>query len=383
MIVETKNFKDVCNKIIPAVSSNTLSNMTDLVQLEIADNTLRLSATNKEYYVTTYFDIGDKDSINAPYPIMATINGVNFLKLVSSITTETVDISMENNCLVLKCGGTYKFPLICPEGSDEVVRLPEITIDTITTEMEAKTEDLHSILYNNESAVQKNSENEVRRMYYLDNEGAVTVGGAACVNFFTLEKPIKLLLPHHIVKLLTILSDETTKVTVGHKLNYDSSFQTTVKFEDTHTSIVARLPLSDISIPKMPVASVRENAKATYKYSVSVNKKDIAGACKRLAIFRNSANKGAGIGQPVQIDYFKDSMVITDPASNNAEEINYISPSNIAEGETYSMCIDLCDIEDAIDKYKNQYVTLAFGDSAYLVVHRDNVAYVIVELTGN
>lgn len=377
MVVETKQLKDVCTKIMPAVSSNTLSNMSDLMQIEVSDNKLRLSATNKEYYVTTYFDV-DSD-----YTFIATINAVNFLKLVSSITTETVDITIDGNCLVVKCGGTYKFPLICPEDESDSVKLQEITIDNVTSEFYANTEDLHSILYNNESAVQKNSENEVRRMYYLDNEGAVTVGGVACVNFFTLEQPIKLLLPHHIVKLLSILSDEKTKMTVGHKLNYDSSFQTTVKFEDSHTSISTRLPLSDVSIPKMPVKSVRENAKATYRYSVSVNKKDISGACKRLAIFRNSGSKDRGIGQPVQIDYYKDLMVITDPASNNAEEINYLTPSNISDDAPYTMCVDLCDIEDAIDKYKNQYVTLAFGDSAYLVVHRDNVAYVIVELTGN
>ena len=375
--VETKQLKDVCGKIMPAISSNTMSNMTDLVQIDLHDGEFRLSATNKEYYVTTYFNVGVSN------PLIATINAVNFIKLVSSITTEYVDIDVSDNVLTVKCGGVYKFPLICPEGEEEIVKLPEITVDNVTAEFSTSTENLHSILYNNESAVQKNSENEVRRMYYLDNEGAVTVGACACVNFFTLEQPIQLLLPHHIVKLLSILSDESTKITVGHKMNYDSSFQTTVKFEDSHTTISTRLPLSDVSIPKMPVKSVRENAKATYKYSVSVNKKDISSACKRLAIFRNTFNKDRGIGQPVQIDYYHDMMVITDPTSNNAEEIHYISPSNIQDGESYTMCVDLCDVEDAIDKYKNQYVTLAFGDSAYLVVHRDNVAYVIVELTGN
>lgn len=377
MVIETKKLKDVCSKIIPAVSSNTMSNMADLVQIEINSGKFRLSATNKEYYVTTYFDIDTDENL------IATIEAVNFLKLVSSITTVTVEVSINSNVLMLKCGGVYKFPLICPEDSEEVVRLPEIQIDNITADFMTSTENLHSILYNNESAVQKNSENEVRRMYYLDNEGAVTVGGAACVNFFTLEQPIKLLLPHHIVKLLSILEDEKSRLVVGHRLNYDSSSQIVVKFEDSHTSICARLPLSDISIPKMPVKGVRDNASASYKYSVSVNKKDITGACKRLAIFRNSATKDRGIGQPVQIDYYCDRLVITDQISNNAEEIQYISPSNIKEDDSYSMCIDLCDIEDAIDKYKNQYVTLAFGDSAYLVVHRDNVAYVIVELTGN
>ena len=43
--------------------------------------------------------------------------------------------------------------------------------------------------------------NPIQRLYYMDERGAVTFTSGACINNFTLEKPVKILLNNKLVKL--------------------------------------------------------------------------------------------------------------------------------------------------------------------------------------
>ena len=53
-----------------------------------------------------------------------------FLKLISQITTETIDLNIVDNHVVVKGNGIYKLPLIFD--GEKLLKLPEIRINNVT-----------------------------------------------------------------------------------------------------------------------------------------------------------------------------------------------------------------------------------------------------------
>ena len=52
MILRIEDIKEVCSKLLMAVDSNNLSQITETLELEIVDKQLYMSVTNREYIVT-------------------------------------------------------------------------------------------------------------------------------------------------------------------------------------------------------------------------------------------------------------------------------------------------------------------------------------------
>ena len=124
MIIRIEEIQNACSKILAAVDSNALSTVTETLQLSTEGKNLYISVTNKEYYAQVKIEMSE------PMDFKATVNAQLFLKLVSQITTETIELTTQDSALVLKGNGTYKLPLIF-EG-DKLMELPEIIIDNPT-----------------------------------------------------------------------------------------------------------------------------------------------------------------------------------------------------------------------------------------------------------
>ena len=105
MILRTDSLKDVCSKILSAVDGSELSMVTDTLELKSFSDGLHLRVTNKEYFVDV------KLAVEGIGDFHAAVNANLFLKLISQITTETIELTIDNNILVVKGNGTYKLPL--------------------------------------------------------------------------------------------------------------------------------------------------------------------------------------------------------------------------------------------------------------------------------
>ena len=106
MIIRIEDIKNACAKILPAVDVNNYSIVTETVQLSVANEVLTLSVTNKEYFVAVKIPVPKEPDF------LATVNAQLFLKLISNITTETVQFTVSDNYLKIKGNGNYKLPLI-------------------------------------------------------------------------------------------------------------------------------------------------------------------------------------------------------------------------------------------------------------------------------
>ena len=106
LIIKTDLFKDVCSKILTAVDSTELSIVTETLELISKGKMLVMGVTNREYFAEVKMEMEEE------YDFHATVNASLFLKLVSQITTEEIQLNVVSNTLVVKGNGTYKLPLI-------------------------------------------------------------------------------------------------------------------------------------------------------------------------------------------------------------------------------------------------------------------------------
>lgn len=366
MIIRSEDFRDVCSKILTAVDSNSLSTLTETVELKTEDSLLYISVTNKEYFARVKLDLG------SPEVFHATVNANLFLKLVSQITTDTIELAIRDNYMILKANGTYKLPLIFND--DKLIELPEITINNITNEFTIDSNILLSILqYNSKELVKGVVSKPVQKLYYVDEHGAITFTTGACVNSFMLSQPVKLLLNNRVVKLFKLFKGEQVKFTLGYDPITNDIIQTKVRFESNDISITAILSCDDTLLRSVPVDAIRNRANTEYPYSITLNKDALLQSINRLTLFtpKDTVNSYS------RFEFKKDSVIIYDVKQDNKEELYYTS--NTIDDE-YSAILDFIDLKTTLETCTEPYLTIHFGNHQAIVLSRGNIKNVIPEL---
>lgn len=370
MILRIEDLKETCSAILPAVDSNELSSLTETLALEVVNKVLYLSVTNREYFVKVQLPIGEEVDFKA------TVNANLFLKLVSQTTTDTIELSVSNSNLVLKGNGTYKLPLIYD--NDKLLELPEITINNVTASFDIPGATLNSILTQNTKQLSIGTISKlVQKMYYMDEKGALTFTSGACINNFTLPKPLKVLFNQRLVKLFKLLKDSTVKFSLGHDALTDDIIQTKVRFETPTITITSILSCDDTMLNTVPVDAIRQRANNVYPYSASINKQSLMDSINRMRLFVTTTKS---ITSYAKFSMSKSQMVISDLSGENKEVIYYNNDIDAMQEDTYSMYLDLVDLSAVLDTCFEANVQLNFGDNQAITISRGNIINVIPEV---
>ncbi len=369
LIIRIEEIQQACGKILAAVDSNSLSVLTETLQIKTENKKMYISVTNREYLAKVKIDIPED------VEFLATVNANLFLKLVSQITTDTIELSVVDSTLILKGNGVYKLPLIFD--GEKLLELPEIEIDNPTVEFDVDSSALLSLIqYNSKELTKGQPSHPMQKMYYVDEKGAITFIFGACVNSFTLEKPVKMLLNDRLVKLFKLFKGEKVHFTMGMDALTDDIIQTKVRFETPEVTITSILSCDDTMLKTFPVDSIRGRANATYPHSVKVNKDQFLQTINRLLLF-SSANSAKDIIKPIsEFKFEKDHVVVFDTRGENKEEVWY---SNSTIEDSYDTYIDLNDLKVTLETCVDPYVTLEFGDTQAVVVTHGNIKNVIPE----
>lgn len=367
MIIKTEELKQICSKILTAVDSNELSIVTETLELKTTQDTLMMSVTNKEYFVSVKLPLTISEQLHA------TVNANLFLKLISQITTADIELSMDSNSLIVKGNGKYKLPLIFD--NDMLLELPEIKMENVVKSFNIDSSILNSILtYNSKELTKGMISKPVQKLYYVDENGALTFTSGACVNSFNLQQPVRILLNDRVVKLFKLFSDCNVLFTLAYDPIAGGITQTKVRFETNQISLTAILSCDDTLLNSVPVNAIRGRANNTYQYSVNVDKNALLQTINRLLLF----NVTNGSVKPYsRFEFMQDSVKIWDVAKINSEIINY---NNTSLQSSYEATFDLTDLKSTLESCSEQYLTLSFGDHQAIVLSRGNIKNVIPEV---
>lgn len=368
--LKTEELSNVCSKILSAVDSNGLSEITETVELILKNNNLYLQVTNREYFIRI------KLSTNIQEEFHATVHAELFLKLISKITTELVTLDTTDKSLIISGNGKYELPLVY--SGIEILRLPEIPINNVTNNFNINGAILNSIsVHNSKQLMMGNIVNPIQSLYYVDKEGAITFTTGACVNKFSLEKDVKILLNAKLVKLFKLFKSESVEFTIGQDQISQEIIQTKVRFKTSDIELTAILPMNDNAVSKVPVQAIRDRAFKDYDYTVVINRLELLQAINRLFIF--STNSSA-IDRTFGIfEFTSDNVIIKDINKVNSEVVKY--SNSIAMSETYKNVLDFGDLKLILESSSDEYVNLSFGDHQAIVCAKNNIYNVIPEIS--
>lgn len=373
MIIKVDKFQEVCKKILGAVDSSGITLVSDTLELYLENSRLYLNVTNKEYFVTVVTDI--EEIVETDNNFHAVVNASLFLNLVSKLTTEKLSLTIEDDVLLISANGKYKIPMIF-EGSQLIV-LPKIELEEITSSFSISTNILQSILKYNTKEIQKSGiKRPVQKMFYLDEKGCITFAGGACVNSFNLERPVKILLTEKVVKLFKLFLSDAVEVVLGVNVLNDGAIQQIVCFKDAEVSLTAVLPLDDSLIGSVPVVGIRDLAETVFPYSAVLDTRMVLDALNRLALF----DKNAVVNFFSHLTFSKNGLRIYDSRRINYEDIPVISSTLDDE---YSLILDTNDLRITLETNNDQYFTINFGNSRAVVFEKPSIRNILPECVIN
>ena len=373
MIINSKEFQAVCKTVLNATDNSELSTLTETLELKTVGNILYLSTTNKEYYCSIKFPLEHEEEFRA------SVNATLFLKLIAAITSETIELTVANNALSIKANGNYKLPLIF-EGED-LMKVPEIVIENRTVEMNIASATLQSITnYNSKQLNVGSIAKPVQKMFYIDNEGCITFTSGACVNNFTLEKPVKVLLNARLVNLFKLFKDELVQFTLGYDPLSETIIQTKVSFETPTIKLVAITGCDDSLLQQVPVTAIRGRANKDYPNKVVLNITALNEALNRLLLFSAGYGDKANLKPYSSFNFIEDKVVVYDTKKENTEVLSYQNGTVLAE--PYTITLDLTELKKVLDGCTEQYITMNFGDHKACVLTRNAIRNVIPEVTS-
>ena len=373
MILKTTEFKEVCSAILLAIDSSTLATITDTLELVTEGKTLYLNVTNQEYFVSYKFNLAEETQFHA------TVNATLFLKLIDKITTENIELVLEETNLLVKANGNYKIPFVVEESTGELLTLPQITINNVNVDFSIDYATLASIAdYNTNNISTSSLAKEVHTLYYIDEEGCIThTKTAGCVNNFNLAKPVKFLLNTRIVKLFKLFKNNQS---INFKLGYDpiseTIIQTKVAFTSDKIRLTAIIRSDDSLLSKVPVKAIRDRANKEYPNKIVLNRKELLDSITRLLLF-NDSKLNAKPFSTLKFDV-TGTLTIYDTNNANFELIKY-QPGTELSGE-YTLKTDLLDLKSLLECSDEALVTLSCGDGKSGVISGLRVKYIFAEV---
>jgi len=372
MQIKTKDFKEVVDKILFAADlDKTAANLEILAK----GNSLYLTVTNRaEYYVSVKFNLEQETEFRA------VVDAALFLNLISGITTDAFDLTIDKNVVKVKAGkSNYKLAMIYD--NDKLMTLPVIAIGNKTVEMPISNDILKSILNVNSKELLKVKNidvSELQRLYYIDETGCFTFTTGACLNSFTLEKPVKMLLTDRIVKLFKLF-DEDVLFSFGYDALPNSMIQTKATFETANIYVAAILPVRDDLLAQVvgPCSATKNYINTTYTNHLVLSVSALNAAVSRLMLFaKNSVEKANMLRVPATVVLSANELSMTDTLGNT-EVVAVENESYVEDG--YTMIINLADLKLVLDSCKEDHITVNCGNHRSVIISRGTISNLIPE----
>lgn len=359
MIIRNEDLKEVCNKILYAFDPTE----SDIVQIKGVGNYLHMSVGSGEYYVEVRLNMYEEVKFNA------TVGGDIFLKLISKITSDTIEFNVSNNFLLIKGDGDYKLPLIF--NNDKMLEVNKIDISNVTNNFKISSNILNSIYQYDDKELKRFVVDNVQTLYYIDKDGCIKFTSTAYVNSFTLPESITLFLTKKVVKLFKLFNVDDDVVLTKGKDENNGFIINKLMLKSDDVCIITLLPVEDSLISRIPTKSIRDKANHDYKYNTIINKTIMMNIISRLSLFMSPDIIS---NYNIIFKFNGDKLIVYDNNKTNSEDIYLLDGSISFDKE---IKINILDFRSSLLNFRDDNITLSFDDSSVIVLKSNTISLIV------
>lgn len=331
--------------------SKTLE-LSNYMGIQVADGVLYLNTTDGENYlsVSDACAAGDMNIV---------VNADLFSKLISKITSDTVDMSVEGNSLIVKGNGTYKLELVPDETGDTLV-FPDKFPEVVEEIGKISANDL-VVVANSLSASLMDSANSVYSNYYFGDVVASTDKRMMCIFNKKLFK-VPYLFNSNFVDLMCMAGTDATISKSEDMLVADIDIS-----EKGNISVCTKIP---DNVSEFSIANVNKFAALEVKSFCRVRKAELLNLLDRLSLFVVSKfDDGA-----IQLSFTNDAIEVSSLASSGVERIEYAECKDV---EPITIKINIERLRSQLKVYLADMVDLYFGSEVCIKLVDGDVSQII------
>lgn len=352
MKVAAARIKDAVNKVIKGAGFNNLIPITSLLGIELVDGKLSFYTTDMTNNFVVSVDKVAGDDIDI------VVDADIFSKLIAKTTSEEVEMTVDEDTLLVKGNGKYKVPLISDESGLVTFPKPNINVDSDPVAVK-----LTSIMnaYNiNKNALAKTLEQPELTAYYCGDRVISTDGTVITFNDFKLMDTDPILIPAQMMLLLTLMDNEDIKCYING---------TSICFMTDNMTVEGTL--AD-GIEDYPVEAITAYLDETFNSNCKVPKEVLLSVIDRLSLFIEPYDKNGAYftfgRRGINVHSMKDS---------STEVINYVESKDFSE---FTCLVDIPLLKSQLDAIPEDTVQIFYGNENAIMLKCGKVTQIIALL---
>ena len=360
MKVGSERLKSAVTKAVKGCGFNRLIPLTNLIGIRLSDGNLKFYTTDMSNLLTITIDKVSGDDFN----IM--VEADRFAKLVNKMTSNEIDLTVNDDILVIKGNGTYKLPLSIDEemnGGAVVQSVVEFPVDESEYAVMGEVQ-LTSIMsaYNiNRAALAKTFEQPALIGYYCGDNVVTSDAIVITFNRFKMFKDQEdMLISPQMMQLLTLNSSE--------KIEFGKSGNNLVFCGD---GVEIRGPQL-FGIEEYPIDEINAYLDIAFESVCKIPKELMLDVLDRLSLFITPFDKDGAY-----FTFGRTGITVHSKKDASTETINYIESKNF---KGFTCLVDIVMMKEQLQACPEDTVTMWYGNENALKLETGNVVQVIALL---
>ncbi|MBQ9900628.1 MAG: hypothetical protein IJM36_05835 [Acholeplasmatales bacterium] len=335
--IETKILKDLSNKAYSVCSFDKMAPLTELMEIDIKKDKIIIRSTDSITNLFVSADIKDNEE-----EMRIVVDANIFNSLINKITTEYIELNVNNNSLMISGNGVYYLDVRVDENG-EIIKFPEINIDESKATKDINLVELRKKLAICRSAIPDNFDAPELNNYYLKENIVAT----------------------NAYKITSIENDENikdeelfiTKELGNILISLDYGAAKYYKEDNKLYIIGPNLKLvGNIGkdLEKYPLEAIKNKLNDSFSYKAIINKGLILSLLDRLSLFVSEYDSNS-----INILFLPDKMKITSKKKTGDEDIAF---KESIEGLTEFNCdISILNLKAQIESLPSEEIEIHFG----------------------
>lgn len=351
MKVQTEILKEMVSKAEKASSNNKSIPITQLMCIRVVDNELTLITTDATNYLYVSREIDEDD-------FYVVVHVEQFSKLVSKLSSDTVELTLTDRSLEVKANGTYSIELPLDENGSPVVYLdPLAKFNDIDYDKSISKEAIDTILEYVKPSIETNDTSS-ETINYFSGKTVIATNQYKIAQYLDGEVlPDEYLISAELMDLLGLICEDSVQYMIDDDVIVAHSNDSTVY------GILE-------SIDEYPIDIVEKLLDEKFDSYCKLSRQELLNALERIALFIGKYDN-----KTIRLTFNKNGVNISNKSDKSVELVEYLESK---KHKDFECLIDVELLMSQLKAYSSDNIELHYGkEHSIKLVAKDGVRQII------